>query len=50
MRLPQDLNFATTIHGLNERIPTDATRYGTEAIYLLLILDGRGTDGPSSQA
>jgi acetylornithine deacetylase/succinyl-diaminopimelate desuccinylase-like protein len=50
MRLPQNLDFTTTIHGPNERIPTDAIRFGTEAIYSLLILYGRGTDGPSSQA
>ncbi len=48
MRLPQNLDFATPIHGPNERIPTDAIRFGTEAIYSLLILYGRGTDGPSS--
>ena len=41
MRLPQNLGFATTIHGPNERIPTDAIRFGTEAIYRLLILYGR---------
>jgi len=41
MRLPQHLDFATTIHGPNERIPTDAIRFGTEAIYRLLILYGR---------
>jgi len=34
-------DFATTIHGPNERIPTDAIRFGTEAIYSLLILYGR---------
>jgi acetylornithine deacetylase/succinyl-diaminopimelate desuccinylase-like protein len=50
MRLPQNLEFAATIHGPNERIPTDAIRFGTEAIYRLFILYGRRTDGPSSQA
>ena len=41
MRLPQNLDFATPIHGPNERIPTDAIRFGTEASYSLLILYGR---------
>ena len=50
MRLPQNLEFAATIHGPNERTLTDAIRFGTEAIYRLLILYGRRTDGPSSQA
>ncbi len=38
MRLPQNLDFIPTIRGPNERIPTDAIRFGTKAIYRLLIL------------
>jgi acetylornithine deacetylase/succinyl-diaminopimelate desuccinylase-like protein len=36
MILPEDFNFAATIHAANERIPTDALDYGTNAIAQVL--------------
>ena len=36
MRLPEDFEFTRTIHAADERIPVDAVRFGTDAIYKLL--------------
>ncbi len=36
MPLPEDFNFARTIHAANERIPVDALNFGTNAIYSVL--------------
>ncbi len=36
MQLPDDLGFARTIHGADERIPVEAIAFGTNAIYKLL--------------
>ncbi len=36
MQLPQGLDFISTIHGADERIPVEAVSFGTEAIYQLL--------------
>jgi acetylornithine deacetylase/succinyl-diaminopimelate desuccinylase-like protein len=36
MQLPQDLDFISTIHGADERIPVEAVSFGTNAIYQLL--------------
>ncbi len=36
MRLPEDFEFTRTIHAADERIPVDAVRFGTDAIYQLL--------------
>ena len=36
MPLPKDFNFTQTIHAADERIPTDAVEFGTNAIYELL--------------
>ncbi len=36
MSLPPDFNFSQTIHGPNERIPTQALSFGCEAMYQLL--------------
>lgn len=36
MNLPPEFNFIQTIHAGDERIPVEAVRFGTEAIYHLL--------------
>lgn len=36
MQLPEDFNFAQTIHGADERIPVEAIAFGTNAIYNVL--------------
>jgi acetylornithine deacetylase/succinyl-diaminopimelate desuccinylase-like protein len=36
MQLPEDFDFAQTIHGADERIPVEAIAFGTDAIYKLL--------------
>lgn len=36
MTLPEDMNFAGTIHAANERIPAAAIEFGTQAIYQAL--------------
>lgn len=36
MNLPPEFNFIQTIHAGDERIPVEAVRFGTEAIYQLL--------------
>ena len=36
MKLPPDFDFIGTIHAADERIPLDAVRFGTEAIYQVL--------------
>ncbi|MDQ7034810.1 MAG: M20/M25/M40 family metallo-hydrolase [Anaerolineae bacterium] len=36
MQLPQDFNFSATIHAANERIPTAALEFGTQAILQVL--------------
>jgi acetylornithine deacetylase/succinyl-diaminopimelate desuccinylase-like protein len=36
MQLPDDLGFARTIHGADERIPVEAIAFGSNAIYKLL--------------
>ena len=41
MRLPADLDFASTIHGPNERVPVEAIRFGADAFYRLLQSYGR---------
>ena len=41
MLLPDTLDFAATIHGPNERVPTTAIEFGAEAIYRLLQQYGR---------
>jgi acetylornithine deacetylase/succinyl-diaminopimelate desuccinylase-like protein len=41
MLLPDTLDFAATIHGPNERVPTAAIEFGAEAIYRLLQQYGR---------
>ena len=41
MRLPADLDFASTIHGPNERVTVEAIRFGADAFYRLLQSYGR---------
>ena len=41
MRLPSALDFASTIHGPNERVPVDAIRFGADAFHRLLQRYGR---------
>jgi acetylornithine deacetylase/succinyl-diaminopimelate desuccinylase-like protein len=36
MRLPEDFNFSQTIHAADERIPAEAVRFGTSAIFQAL--------------
>lgn len=36
MPLPEDLNFAQTIHAADERIPVEALKFGADAIYQVL--------------
>jgi acetylornithine deacetylase/succinyl-diaminopimelate desuccinylase-like protein len=36
MQLPEDFNFARTIHTADERIPMEAVDFGANAIYKLL--------------
>jgi acetylornithine deacetylase/succinyl-diaminopimelate desuccinylase-like protein len=36
MKLPEEFDFAETIHGSGERIPVEAIRFGSKAIYKLL--------------
>src|SRR5690606_15406156 len=36
MQLPPDLAFLSTVHAADERIPVEAVRFGTEAIYATL--------------
>ncbi len=36
MQLPDDFNFARTIHAADERIPVEAMTFGTDAIYEVL--------------
>ena len=36
MQLPDDLSFARTIHGADERIPVEAMTFGTNAMYKVL--------------
>lgn len=36
MQLPPDFAFTAAIHGADERIPTDALRFGSDALYALL--------------
>jgi acetylornithine deacetylase/succinyl-diaminopimelate desuccinylase-like protein len=36
MPLPEDMNFAQTIHAANERVPAAAIDFGTQAIYQVL--------------
>jgi len=36
MQLPPDLAFLSTVHAADERIPVEAVRFGTEAIYAAL--------------
>ena len=32
LRLPPDLDFAALFHGIDERVPVDALRFGTEVL------------------
>ena len=41
MRLPADLDFASTIHGPNERVTVEAIWFGADAFYRLLQSYGR---------
>ena len=36
MQLPEDFNFAATIHAADERVPLNALDFGTNAIYQAL--------------
>ncbi|MFL7810024.1 MAG: peptidase M20, partial [Anaerolineae bacterium] len=36
VQLPEDLSFAQTIHGADERIPVEGVDFGADAIYALL--------------
>ena len=36
LRLPADLDFAGLFHGVDERVPTDALRFGTRVLDRLL--------------
>ena len=36
MKLPKDFNFSSTIHGVDERVPVEAVRFGADAIHSLL--------------
>ncbi len=36
MQLPADMDFATAIHGTDERLPVEALEFGTRAIYTAL--------------
>lgn len=42
MRLPEDFVFTNTIHAADERIPVDALRFGSDAIYRVLEQFGTG--------
>ena len=42
MRLPDELDFAATIHGPNERVPATAITFGADVIYSLLRRYGHG--------
>jgi acetylornithine deacetylase/succinyl-diaminopimelate desuccinylase-like protein len=41
MRLPEDFNFAATIHAADERIPVEAVSFGADAIYQAIQRIGR---------
>ncbi|MDA1128485.1 MAG: M20/M25/M40 family metallo-hydrolase [Chloroflexi bacterium] len=43
MLLPEELDFAATIHGPNERIPISAIGFGADAMYSLLQRYGRSS-------
>ena len=32
LRLPPELDFASLFHGIDERVPVDALRFGTEVL------------------
>ena len=36
LRLPPDLDFAALFHGVDERVPIDAVRFGTRVLRRLL--------------
>jgi len=36
MKLPPDFSFFETIHAADERIPSEAVEFGTNAIYRLI--------------
>ncbi len=36
MQLPEDFNFAQTIHAADERVPVEALDFGTDAVYKVL--------------
>jgi len=40
MPLPEDLNFTQTIHAADERIPVEAVKFGTNAIFRALLRVG----------
>jgi acetylornithine deacetylase/succinyl-diaminopimelate desuccinylase-like protein len=42
MQLPEDFVFTDTIHAADERIPVDALRFGSDAIYRVLERFGTG--------
>jgi acetylornithine deacetylase/succinyl-diaminopimelate desuccinylase-like protein len=41
LNLPPDFNFMATIHAADERVPVDALRFGTEAMFMALQRYGR---------
>jgi len=36
LKLPADFNFSATVHSADERVPVEALKFGTDAIYALL--------------
>ena len=43
LRLPEDLDFASLFHGVDERVPVDALEFGTRVLDRLLTTDTTGT-------
>jgi acetylornithine deacetylase/succinyl-diaminopimelate desuccinylase-like protein len=41
LNLPPDFNFMATVHAADERVPVDALRFGTEAMFMALQRYGR---------
>jgi acetylornithine deacetylase/succinyl-diaminopimelate desuccinylase-like protein len=37
LRLPPDLDFASLFHGVDERVPVDALRFGAEVLHYFLL-------------
>jgi hypothetical protein len=50
LRLPADLDFSGMFHGVDERVPVDALRFGTRVLDRLLRTCGRGRPSPVRRA